>query len=82
MREIALRAGDLVKLGEVRLTSPVRTALALACEPPAAFDAGLLGCLCRIQGIPRELLLAELEGRGRLPGRRLAARRLQVLLTR
>lgn len=82
VREVLLRADDLVVLGSTRVTSPLRTAVDLARLPPDAFDEFALQRLAREHGFGRTALLAAIAARPRLPGRRIAAARSQVLLTR
>jgi len=82
VREVLLRDDDVVARGGVRVASPLRAAIDLLCAPEPEFDREVVLRLLRACGGGRAALLAELGARPRLPGRRIALRRAQVLVTR
>ncbi len=82
VQRVVLRPGDVVAVGDVLVTSPLRTALDLARAPEADFDERLLARQLRGSQLTTADVIAEIERRPRMPRRLLALRRLQVLLTR
>jgi len=79
---VELAADELVRLGGLLVTTPARTAIDLLREPPGRYDAALVARLLRERRIRPETLQRTLAAPGRLRGRRIARRRLQLLLTR
>ena len=82
VHEVSLAADDVVVLGGLELTSPLRTAVDLACAREGEFDQQGLQRLLRRSGLTVTEVEASLARRPRIPGRRWALRRLQVLFTR
>lgn len=79
-RSARLPRADIAEPGGIPVTSPLRTALDLACGDDGDLDA--ITALLALAGIGPEAALADLRGRRRLRGASGAARRLQVLVTR
>ena len=82
IQRVVLRPGDVVAVGDARVTSPLRTSLDLARAAEADYDERLLARQLRRSGLTTADVIAELERRPRVPRRRAALQRLQVLLTR
>lgn len=73
---------EIVSLGELLVTSPVRTAIDLLRTPPRRFEEQAVVRLLEERRIPAAEIRAALVAGRRLPNRRLALARIQLLLTR
>jgi hypothetical protein len=82
LREVRFDEGDLVLVGGVAVTSPLRTVLDLvrsAEDDEHAADRSALRALLHVAGIAPEQAAARLDARRKLPGKELALRRLRAL---
>ncbi len=82
LREVRFEHGDLVSLGGVLVTSPLRTALDLirnADDREHAEHRGALVALLGIAGATPRQAMELLDGRRKLPGKARALRRLESL---
>jgi hypothetical protein len=80
IREVLHAEGDIVTLGDVRVTSPLRTVLDLARVP--SFDDATARTVARLaadHGLALDDCLRSLAGRAGLPGKHRAAARLRSL---
>jgi len=82
LHQVRLAEGDVTMLGDMAVTSPLRTVMDLAMAPGAAFDEHVVRRLLATAGLAPQEVAAALEARPRLRGRLDALRRLQLLLTR
>lgn len=82
LREVRFEQGDLVSLGGVLVTSPLRTALDLvrtADDREHSADRGALRELLRAAGVAPRRASELLDARRKLPGKARALRRLDAL---
>lgn len=82
LREVRFEQGDLVSLGGVLVTSPLRTALDLvrtADDREHSADRGALRELLRAAGVSPRRASELLDARRKLPGKARALRRLDAL---
>jgi hypothetical protein len=78
VREVIIAPNEIVTLGVVRVTSPLRTAIDLA-RFQDTFDGELVAALLGATGLRRDQCLAELDSRPHLPGKKIALQRLGAL---
>ncbi len=81
-RVMRLLPADIGRTGGILVTTPLRTAVDLLCDPEERSPRGTILGLIRLAGLDGAGLAAELRGRSRLAGRGRGLRRLQVLVTR
>jgi hypothetical protein len=81
VREVVLRPSEIRWIGPHQVTSPLRTAIDLA-RSREGFDPAIVRELARIGGFDVSECLNAMDARRNLPGKRLAAARLQDALTR
>jgi hypothetical protein len=78
LREVVIDDSEVVALGGIRLTTPLRTALDLLRFQPS-LDVTLVTRLLRIGNLSIERCAAVLDARNNLPQKKLAAARLREL---
>jgi len=78
VREVVIAPHEIARLGEVRVTTPMRTAIDLA-RFPEAFDAALFTALLNVAHLTVAECVAELRNRRNLPQKKLALTRLLAL---
>lgn len=79
VRQVGLLASDVVVLAGVRVTTPTRTALDVACLHPAAVAAPVVRRLVERSGVDLDRAARALETRTRVVGRPAARRLLDAL---
>lgn len=78
VREVKIDDDELVVLGGVRVTTPLRTIVDLA-RFQTEFDSALVGRLMAMRGLSAELCVREVHRRRNLPRKKLALARLATV---
>ena len=78
VREVVIAAGEVVTLGAVRVTTPLRTIMDLA-RFQNPFDPELVTSLLQVSNLAVGTCIAELRSRHNLPQKKLALRRLEEI---
>jgi hypothetical protein len=78
VREVVIAPEEMVALGGVHVTTPMRTVMDLA-RASDAFDPGLVTTLLEVSQLSLDECIAELRSRRNLPQKRLALKRLDTL---
>jgi hypothetical protein len=78
VREVVIAPEEIVALGGVHVTTPMRTVLDLA-RASDAFDPGLITRLLEVSRLTLGECIAELRSRRNLPQKKLALKRLEAL---
>ena len=78
VREVVIASNEIVLLGSVRVTTPLRTIMDLA-RFQDEFEPDLITALLRVSGLTLDYCIAELQARPNLPRKKLALQRLTSL---